>query len=136
VSGAWPALPYDAWKDTYATLHMWTQIVGKIALAQIPPLNHSWGVHGFWPGGDLPGGQSLREPVMYAYAVPEPAGLKEARVRPDGAYYHAGMGEFFLPYDAVRTASSPERAIREFVDSTYDAAATLARWDRKALERA
>jgi hypothetical protein len=300
VSGAWPPLPYDAWKDTYATLHMWTQIVGKIALARIPPLNHSWGVafhltprgittqrlphgarsftlefdfidhqlvarasdgdvrtialkpqavadfygsvmsllremalpvriwpvavevpfavrldedrdhhaydpeaaarcwriacsiadvlttaraefvgksspvhffwggfdlastrfsgrpappregpafmreayshevisHGFWPGGDLPGGQSLHEPVMYAYAVPEPAGLKDTRVRPDAAYYHAGMGEFFLPYDAVRTASSPERAIREFVDSTYDAAATLARWDRKALERA
>src|SRR4051812_16426156 len=40
----WPALPYDEWKDTYATLHMWTQIVGKIALAQAPPLNHSWGV--------------------------------------------------------------------------------------------
>ena len=41
---AWPALPYDAWKDTYATLHMWTQIVGKIALAQAPPMNHSWSV--------------------------------------------------------------------------------------------
>src|SRR5262245_20131020 len=40
----WPALPYDAWKDTYATLHMWTQIVGKIALAQAPPMNHSWGI--------------------------------------------------------------------------------------------
>ena len=39
----WPALPYDAWKDTYATLHMWTQVVGKVALAQAPPLNHSWG---------------------------------------------------------------------------------------------
>src|SRR5262245_10795187 len=41
---AWPALPYDEWKDTYATLHMWTQVVGKIALAQAPPLNHSWGI--------------------------------------------------------------------------------------------
>jgi len=40
----WPALPYDAWKDTYATLHMWTQVVGKIALALAPPLNHSWGI--------------------------------------------------------------------------------------------
>ena len=41
---AWPALPYDAWKDTYATLHMWTQVVGKIALKTTPPLNHSWGI--------------------------------------------------------------------------------------------
>ncbi len=41
---SWPALPYDAWKDTYATLHMWTQIVGKVALALAPPINHSWGV--------------------------------------------------------------------------------------------
>ena len=40
----WPALPYDAWKDTYATLHMWTQVVGKIALALAPPLNHSWAI--------------------------------------------------------------------------------------------
>ena len=43
-AGLWPALPYDAWKDTYATLHMWTQVVGKIALAQAPPINHSWAV--------------------------------------------------------------------------------------------
>ena len=42
---AWPALPYEAWKDTYATLHMWTQVVGKVALAQAPPLNHSWAAH-------------------------------------------------------------------------------------------
>src|SRR5204862_3130504 len=41
---AWPPLPYDAWKDTYATLHMWSQVVGKVALALSPPLNHSWGV--------------------------------------------------------------------------------------------
>ena len=300
MSGAWPALPYAAWKDTYATLHMWSQIVGKVALAQIPPLNHSWGIafhltprgmttqclphgarsfaiefdfidhqlivrasngdvrtialvpqsvadfyrklmtmlrdmslpvkiwpvavevlvpirldedrehhaydpeaatrcwrivsliadvltksrtqfigksspvhffwggfdlaatrfsgrpapprdgpafmreayshevisHGFWPGGDLPGGHSIHEPVLYGYAAPEPAGFKETRVRPDATYYHDGLGEFFLPYDAVRTASSPEQMIRAFVDSTYDAAATLARWDRKALERA
>ena len=300
MSDAWPALPYAAWKDTYVTLHMWSQIVGKVALAQIPPLNHSWGIafhmtprgmttqclphgersfaiefdfidhhlivrasngdvrtialepqsvadfygklmallrdmslpvkiwpvavevlvpirldedrehhaydpeaatrcwrivsliadvltksrtqfigksspvhffwggfdlaatrfsgrpapprdgpafmreayshevisHGFWPGGDLPGGHSIHEPVLYGYAAPEPAGFKETRVRPDAAYYHNGLGEFFLPYDAVRTASSPEQMIRDFVDSTYDAAATLARWDRKALERA
>ena len=58
-----------------------------------------------------------------------------ARVRPAGAYYHRELGEFILPYDAVRTLQSPAGAIRDFVDSTYDAAATLAGWDRAALER-
>ena len=86
--------------------------------------------HGFWPGG----GQ-IDEAAFYAYAVPEPAGLKAVRSRPDASYYHAGLGEFILPYEAVRTAASPERAIGDFVASTYDAAATLARWDRAALER-
>jgi hypothetical protein len=290
----WPRLDYDSWKDTYATLHMWTQVVGKIALAQAPPLNHSWGValeltprglsthllpygerafviafdfldhelriettdgdrrvlalaprtvadfyrevmatlasmhmpvtiwpmaveipspirfdadtehrsydrdaanrcwrilvqvgrvlsasrcefvgkcsplnffwgsfdlavtrfsgrpapprdgpafmrdayshevisHGFWFGS-----APVLEPAFYAYAVPEPAGLKDARVRPDAAFYHREVGEFILPYEAVRTAASPEQAIHAFVDSTYDAAATLAKWDRAALER-
>lgn len=291
---AWPALPYEGWKDTYATLHMWSQVVGKIALAQAPPLNHTWGVafhltarglstlllpygprsfsiefdfvdhqlvirtcdgdmrtlplhpqsvaefyrqvmallremklpvriwpmaveipspvrldqdvehhsydpqaanrfwtvvtsiahvltrarcdfvgksspaHFFWGGFDLaltrfsgrpappregpafmrdayshevishgfwPGSGPVLEPALYAYAVPEPAGLKAAHVRPDGAYYHRELGEFILPYEAVRAAASPELAIRAFVDSTYDAAATLGRWDRAALER-
>ena len=290
----WPALPYDAWKDTYATLHMWSQIVGKIAVAQAPPLNHSWGVafaltargfrtgvlphgnrsftisfdfidhrivvetsdgdrrvlplaprtvaefftemmttlesmrlpvqiwstpveipdpipferdtghhaydpeyahrfwriivqvhrvfsesrsnflgkcspvHFFWGSFDLavtrfsgrpapprdgpafmqdayshevishgfwPGSGPIREAAFYAYAVPEPDGLKTARVQPDAAYYHAEMNEFILPYEAVRTASSPEAAIAAFVDSTYAAAATLGKWDRSALER-
>jgi hypothetical protein len=291
----WPALPYEAWKDTYATLHMWTQVVGKVALALAPPLNHSWAIalhltprglttrplaygarsftmefdflahqlvirttdgdrralplaprsvadfyrevlatldalslpvkiwpvpveipapipfaedtghhsyepefaqrfwrilvqvervftgarcrfvgksspahffwgsfdfavtrfsgrpappregpafmrdayshevisHGFWPGGG-----TLLEPVFYAYAVPEPAGLKEASVAPAAAYYHREMGEFVLPYEAIRTAPSPDQAIAAFVDSTYEQAATLAGWDRAALERA
>jgi hypothetical protein len=290
---SWPALPYDAWKDTYETVHLWAQIVGKIALAQAPKLNHSWGIafrvtprglttltlphgnrsftiefdfidhalvirtsegmvrslplgprtvadvyrdlmdslramglpvkiwpvtveiptpirldqdtahhsydpeyvqrfwrilvqlerilndarvpflgkcspvhffwgsfdlavtrfsgraappregpefmrdaysrevisHGFWPGGAALG------PSLYAYAVPEPAGLKEASVEPKAAYYHKEMGEFILPYDAVRTSPAPEAAIRAFVDSTYDRAATLAGWDRVLLEQ-
>ncbi len=294
TSENWPALPYDAWQDTYATLHMWTQIAGKVALASAPPLNHCWAIamrvtprglstaslpdglrsfsiefdfidhklwirtsdgdarslalvprsvadfyadvmrtlremklpariwpvpveipapipfeedtrhqsydpayatrfwqapvridtifaasrcgfvgksspsHFFWGSFDLavtrfsgrpapprdgpafmrdayshevishgfwPGSGPVLEPAFYAYAVPEPAGLKEARVRPGDAYYHAELGEFILPYEAVRRAASPESAIREFIDSTYDAAATLAGWDRAALER-
>ena len=290
----WPALPYEAWKDTYATLHVWMQIVGKVALAQAPPLNHSWGiamqvtprgiatrtlphghrtfsmefdfidhqlrirasdgasrmlalaprsvaefyrlvmdlmsdlslpvtiwpmpveiqnpirfsedtvhasydpdsanrfwrilvqvervlnqtrcvfvgkaspVHFFWGAMDLavtrfsgklappregpafmreayshevishgfwPGGPPVLEPAFYAYAVPEPASLKTATVKPAAAYYHQEMGEFILPYEAVRTAADPDDAIRQFVNSTYERAATLAGWDRAALER-
>jgi Family of unknown function (DUF5996) len=290
----WPALPYDAWKDTYATLHMWTQVVGKVALAQAPPLNHSWGialqvtlrglstrtlpygqrsftiefdfiehqlvirtsdgairtlaltpravadfyrevmgvlremglavhiwpmpveipapirfdedythhsydpayanrfwrilvqcervlsatrcgfigkcspVHFFWGSFDLavtrfsgrrappregpafmrdayshevishgfwPGSGPILEPAFYAYAVPEPAGLKESAVEPAAAFYHREVGEFILPYEAVRTAESPDDSIRKFVESTYAQAATLGGWDRKALER-
>jgi hypothetical protein len=290
----WPALPYDAWRETYATLHMWTQIVGKIALALAPPLNHSWAIalqvtprglstrrllhgarsftiefdfadhrlvvrtsdgaersvllmprtvadfyrevmavlremalevkiwpmpveipdpirfdqdtvhrsydpafanrfwrivsqiehvltrarcafvgkcsptHFFWGGFDLavtrfsgrpapsregpafmreayshevishgfwPGSGPLLEPAFYAYAVPEPRGLKEARVRPAAAFYHSELNEFILPYEAVRTAESPEGAIRAFVDSTYEQSANLANWDRASLER-
>jgi hypothetical protein len=291
----WPALPYDAWKDTCATLHMWSQVVGKIALAQAPPLNHSWAttlvvtprglstqalphghrsfemefdfvdhhlairasdgatrtltltarsvadfyrdvmdalgnmalpvtiwpmpveipspirfdedtlhhsydreyahrfwrvlvqcqrvlnaarcgfvgkcspVHFFWGSFDLavtrfsgrpappregpafmrdayshevishgfwPGNAQLPEPAFYAYAAPEPAGLKDAAVRPAAAFYHRDLGEFILPYEAVRTAADPDGAIQAFVDSTYARAADLGGWDRSALERA
>ena len=290
----WPALPYDAWKDTYGTLHMWTQVVGKVALAQAPPLNHSWSiamqvtprglstrtlphgdrsfsihfdfidhqlviaasdgetrmlplrprtvadfyrevmatleamrlpvkiwpmpvevpdpirfdqdtvhhsydaeaanrcwrillqvtrvltvsecsfvgkaspVHFFWGAFDVaatrfsgrpappregpafmreayshevishgfwPGGGPLPEPVFYGYAVPEPAGFKEAIVKPGATYYHRDLGEFVLPYEAVRTAASPDEALLSFVESTYDRAATLGGWDCDALKK-
>jgi len=294
ASETWPALPYEEWKDTYATLHMWTQIVGKVALALAPPINHSWAIamrvtprgistqslpHGkrsftmefdfvshrlvietsdgdtgslqlapttvadfyrevmkalaelslpvtiwpmpveipdpvrfdrdiqhhsyvpeqanrfwrvlvqidrvfnasrceflgkcspvnfFWGSFDLaitrfsgrtappregpafmrdayshevishgfwPGSGPVLEPAFYSYAVPEPAGLKDARVRPDGAYYHRELGEFILPYEVVRNSPAPDAAIYAFIDSTYDAASTLGHWDRGALER-
>jgi len=293
-SDLWPALPYDAWKDTYATLHMWTQVVGKVALALAPPVNHGWSiamhltsrglttlplphgdrtftmefdfighqltirttageqrslkleprsvadfyretmstlqemslpvkiwpvpveipdpipferdtqhhsydpefanrfwrilvqvervftgsrctfvgkcspVHFFWGSFDLavtrfsgrlappregpafmrdayshevishgfwPGSGPILEPAFYAYAVPAPAGLDEAHIEPSAAYYHRELGEFILPYEAVRHEANPEAAIAAFVDSTYDRAATLAKWDRAALER-
>lgn len=291
---AWPALPLDGWQDTYATLHMWTQVVGKVTLALAPPLNHSWGiafhvtarglatpllphgrqslamefdfvehrlvirlsggtsrslpleprsvarfygeamsllreigvvvriwpvpveipnpirfeedeqhrsydpewanrfwhvltgvqrvfaarrcgfigkcspVHFFWGSFDMavsrfsgrpappregpafmreayshevishgfwPGSAPLLEPAFYAYAVPEPEGLKDVRVQPAEAYYHRELGEFILPYEAARRSASPDEAIGQFVDSTYDAAARLAHWDRAALDR-
>jgi hypothetical protein len=289
----WPELP-AAWADTYATLHMWTQVVGKVALAQSPPLNHSWGValqvtprglttrplphcartftiefdfidhrlaivvsdssrrtipltarsvatfyrevmttlaemnlpvriwpmpsevpnpirfdedtvhasyepahanlfwrilvqcervfsrsrcafvgkaspvHFFWGGFDLavtrfsgrpappregpafmreayshevishgfwPGSGPLQEPAFYAYAVPTPAGFDSAVVEPDGAYYHKELGEFLLPYKVMRSTADPDRALHTFIASTYEQAATLAGWDRSALER-
>ena len=291
----WPALPYEEWLDTYATLHMWTQVVGKVALARAAPLNHSWAialqvtarglstvmlpygarsftiafdfidqqlvietadgerralplrpqsvadfyaeviatlndmrlpvriwstpveipspvpferdsvhhaydpelanrfwrivvqvhrvftecrsgfigktspVHFFWGSFDLavtrfsgrpappregpafmreayshevishgfwPGSGPVLYPAFYAYAVPEPEGLKTARVQPDAAYYHQELGEFILPYEAVRTAASPDDALAAFVQSTYERAAALGGWDRQALERA
>src|SRR5581483_9957634 len=86
--------------------------------------------HGFWPGSG-----PVLEAAFYGYVVPEPDGFKQARVEPAAAYYHQELGEFILPYEAVRTAPSPDAALAAFVDSTYAQAATLAHWDRPALER-
>ena len=86
--------------------------------------------HGFWPGGP-----PVLEPVFYGYAAPVPPALKFAQVRPAAAYYHSELDEFILPYEAVRQADSPAAAIMDFIDSTYEQAATIAKWDRPALER-
>jgi uncharacterized protein DUF5996 len=86
---------------------------------------------GWWPGN---GG--FDAPMFYAYAAPEPPGFRESKVRPAQAFYNAQIGEFLLPYDAVRTASDPGAALLEFAQSTYEAAANLGNWDRAALERA
>jgi hypothetical protein len=86
--------------------------------------------HGFWPGGG-----PVPEPVVYGYAAPEPPGFKEASVEPAAAYYHRDLGEFLLPYEAVRTAADPDAMIRAFVNTTYEQAATLGKWDRASLER-
>jgi hypothetical protein len=295
----WPALPYEAWKDTCATLHLWTQIVGKIRLARTPWVNHSWHatlyvtarglttspipydgrafqmdfdfmdhalliqtsdgskrqlaldprsvadfhdalmaalaeldirvwihgspnevanpipfredrahaaydadsaqrfwrvllqadrvfkqfrtrflgkvspVHLFWgsfdhavtrfsgrkapphPGGIpnlpdavtreayshevssagfWPGGGVVDYPAFYSYAYPAPAGFGAAPVRPEAAFFHEQLGEFILPYDAVRSAEAPDAMLLEFLQTTYEAAANAANWDRAALE--
>ena len=300
ISGdAWPSLPLDAWSDTYATLHLWTQIVGKIRLAQTPWTNHSWHVtlyvtarglttgsipygtrafqidfdfiahelkiqsddgrgagfplepqsvgvfyrrlraemtklglevkispkpneipdairfdqdethaaydpdyagrfwrvllqsdrvfkifrarfvgkcspvHFFWGAPDLavtrfsgrlapahpggvpnlpdriareayshevsscgfwPGGGAVGYPVYYSYAYPEPEGFTKAPIKPAAAYYNTDLREFILPYDEVRKANSPEDTLLDFMQTTYEAAADLAHWDRASLE--
>ncbi|HEX7635424.1 MAG TPA: DUF5996 family protein [Noviherbaspirillum sp.] len=84
---------------------------------------------GFWPGGEL-----LPEPVFYAYAYPEPAGFAGARLSPGTAFYHDTLHEFILPYEEVRLAASPDAMLLEFLQSSYEAAANLGRWERTALE--
>jgi hypothetical protein len=86
--------------------------------------------HGFWPGSG-----PILEPVFYGYAAPEPPGLKEAAVLPPAAYYHRDLGEFILPYEAVRTAADPQATLLSFISSVYERAATLGGWDRPGLER-
>jgi hypothetical protein len=295
-SERWPALPLAEWKDTYATLHMWTQVVGKVRLALTPPINHWWGtalyvasrglttsaipykngafevqfdfishslqittslgesrdfrlmprtvaefyaefmaalhslgidvkvwdmpvevprpvrfaldknhssydpeyahrfwrvlvsadnvfrefrsrfigkcspVHFFWGSFDLcvtrfsgrlaperpgvdpitkeayshevisvgfwPGdGEVVKDTAFYAYAAPEPARFSEHRVLPAKAFYSKEKSEFFLMYDDVRSAASPEQALLDFCQSTYEAGAVLGNWDRSTLER-
>jgi hypothetical protein len=291
----WPELPLDQWRDTYATLHMWTQIVGKVRLALAPKINHWWGVplyvnafglttsaipyaggnfevqfdfihhqlvirtsddaiqtialaprsvadfyrefmatlvslgiavkiwkmpveipdpiafdgdtkhasydpeyanrfwralvccdavfsefraefigkaspvHFFWGSFDLavtrfsgrrapkregadsitreayshevssvgfwPGGGDIKGAAFYSYAAPEPAGFSESPVCPAEAFYHPQLKEFILMYDDVRRASSPRETLLAFLQSTYEAAAELAKWDRRELER-
>ena len=295
ASAVWPALPFEAWRDTYATLHMWTQVVGKVCLALTPLTNHFWNiaflvtprglathpmsaagqtititfdfiehqlvvlssngrierialapktvadfyrelmdllqrmgapvriwttpveipdpipferdtrhqsydpaaattvwrallaiepvlerfrgafvgkcspVHFFWGSFDLavtrfsgeraperagadvitreayshsvishgfwPGGAAMPEAVFYAYAAPEPDGFKQAKVAPAAAYYNTDLSEFILPYEAIRTAPDPAGDLARFLQSSYDAAADLAGWDRANLER-
>jgi hypothetical protein len=277
---SWPELPYGAWRDTCATLQLWTQIVGKIRLTLTPWLNHSWHVtlyvtarglttspipydrrafemlfdfnsrtvedfygavmaalgelgisirineypceiagairfskdrthsaydaryaqrfwrvlvevdrvmkqfrtgflgksspvHFFWGSFDLavtrfsgraapaftgkapgldaavmreayshevssagfwPGGNGIDYPAFYSYAYPTPPRFKECEVLPEGAFFSATLGEFLLPYDKVITAPDPDAALLSFLQSTYEAAAESAGWDRAALE--
>ncbi|MGH7031906.1 MAG: DUF5996 family protein, partial [Stellaceae bacterium] len=85
---------------------------------------------GFWPGG-----AGLEQPIFYSYAYAEPAGFKDAPVRSKGAFYARELGEFVLSYDEVRQAAAPDETLLDFLQSTYEAAANAAHWDRAALER-
>jgi hypothetical protein len=86
---------------------------------------------GFWPGD-----ARFPEPAFYAYAYPVPEGFGDWAVRPEAAFYHPQMGEFLLPYEAVRRAADPDADVLAFFESSYDAAAERGGWDRGRLERA
>jgi hypothetical protein len=101
--GGIPALPDEVTREAYS---------------------HEVSSAGFWPGGG-----PVDFPAFYSYAYPSPAGFATAKVLPEAAYFDKGLGEFLLPYDAVRTAADPEATLMRFLDSTYRAAADLAAWD-------
>src|SRR5712664_1622559 len=85
---------------------------------------------GFWPGGG-----DIKGPAFYSYMAPQPQGFAESPVLPKAAFYHKELGEFLLMYDEVRMAPSPSATLLDFCESTYEAGARLANWDRVALER-
>jgi len=92
--------------------------------------SHEVSSAGFWPGDDR-----MTKPAFYSYAAPEPAGFADQAVLPKAAFYNPELKNFLLLYDDVRTAASPRAELMEFLQSTYDAAANLGKWDRSALER-
>jgi hypothetical protein len=106
--GGVPALPDEVAREAYS---------------------HEVSSAGFWPGGG-----AIDYPAFYSYAYPEPPHFRSALVQPRQAFFSEGLGEFILPYDAVRTATSPDAALFKFLQSTYEAAADLGGWDRAALE--
>lgn len=91
--------------------------------------SHEVSSAGFWPGGG-----AIDYPIFYSYAYPAPAGFDTAPVRPREAFFSRELSEFILPYDAVRNAKNPDETLLEFLQSTYEAAASIGDWDRSALE--
>lgn len=106
--GGVPGLPDDVTREAYS---------------------HEVSSAGFWPGG---GGVDF--PAFYSYAYPAPPGFADAAVQPEAAYSDAALGEFLLPYEAVRRSDTPEATLMAFLESTYRAAADLGAWDRESLE--
>ncbi|HEV8247809.1 MAG TPA: DUF5996 family protein, partial [Polyangiaceae bacterium] len=92
--------------------------------------SHEASSAGFWPGDSR-----LPEAVFYSYAYPTPPGFSSARVLPEGARHDPTFGEFLLPYETVRNSTTPDAEVLTFLETTYDAAAELGGWDRRALER-
>ena len=91
--------------------------------------SHEESSAGFWPGSG-----AIDYPAFYSYAYPEPEGYRATPLQPAAAFFSEALGEFILPYEAVRNATQPDQALLEFLQSTYEAAADAAKWDRDALE--
>ncbi len=91
--------------------------------------SHEVSSAGFWPGGG-----PIDHAAFYSYAYPAPAGFSAASVQPAAAFFHEALGEFILPYDAVRASDDPDATLLQFLQTTYEAAAGLAGWERDALE--
>jgi hypothetical protein len=91
--------------------------------------SHEVSSAGFWPGSG-----AIDYPAFYCYAYPEPPRFRTSRVRPEAAFFSEALGEFILPYDAVRLSAEPDQALLDFLQSTYEAAANAAKWEREALE--
>jgi hypothetical protein len=91
--------------------------------------SHEESSAGFWPGSG-----AIDYPAFYSYAYPEPDGFRSRRVQPEAAFFSEALGEFILPYDAVRNAADPDKTLLAFLQSTYEAAAVTAKWDRDTLE--
>ena len=113
-----------------------TRFSGRLAPPRPDPMmqeaySHEVSSAGFWPGGG-----EIKGPAFYSYTAPEPAGFKTYAVGPKPAFYHQGIGEFLLMYDDIRTSAAPGAQLMEFLETTYEAGANLAKWDRSALERA
>ena len=94
-----------------------------------PAYSHEVSSAGFWPGGG-----AIDDAAYYAYSVPQPAGMEKEPIRPPAAGWNSQLSEFILMYDEVRRAESPEQTLYDFLESTYQAGAGLAHWDRAALE--
>lgn len=114
-----------------------TRFSGRLAPARVgadlitrEAYSHEVISHGFWPGGG-----DVKGPAFYSYTAPEPEGLGLQTIRPEQAFYKKEMSQFLLMYDDVRELERPEDALMEFCQSTYDAGANLASWDRSTLER-
>jgi hypothetical protein len=113
-----------------------TRFTGRLAPRRPDPMmqeaySHEVSSAGFWPGGG-----DIKGPAFYSYTAPEPAGFKTYAVLPKPAFYHQAIGEFLLMYDDIRGAALPESELMDFFQTTYEAGANLAKWDRAALERA
>jgi hypothetical protein len=112
-----------------------TRFSGRLAPERPDPMmqeaySHEVSSAGFWPGGG-----DIKGPAFYSYTTPEPAGFKTYSVLPKQARYDTNIGEFLLMYDEIRGAVSPESELMDFLQTTYEAGANLAKWDRAALER-